>query len=440
MGIDEQERKRAREMQQPMPNWLKQTIVIVGVMLTVVGAPMLMVVLCITPIAVLSDEQSAVSIGLFSFVMLAVTFGFGVVMLWHGQRSMQGKPSGLLRLPSAWLMAAIFGLCTAAGILIYQSGIAAGLFLPPLLIAAATLPPLLAISWFTQQQAEGLTWRRGLVAFVGGATVSVAIAVALEILLPVIVLALVRDLNLVVSRYGGRLLDALAGKDIASALTNPTFIYLLVQVALIAPLAEEFAKPLVTLPLIGRLPRREAFLVAAMAGAGFAALENVLYAGFGLYFWAGILIVRALGGAIHPLGAGLVGLSWRDILNREPDAWARGAAHFGLAVGMHALWNGGSLIVITLAGARFFGSLPPKVNVLGYSAGGTTLAFLLVLGLAALWLGRAIVQRAAAPGEPAAEPVPAQFILSDRAVAIWALACLVAIVPAGITGLQLLVR
>ena len=33
-----------------------------------------------------------------------------------------------------------------------------------------------------------------------------------------------------------------------------------------------------------------------------------------------------------------------------------------------------------------------------------------------------------------------RFILSDRAVAIWALACLVAIVPAGIAGLQLVLH
>jgi hypothetical protein len=239
-----------------------------------------------------------------------------------------------------------------------------------------------------------------------------------------------------------RALDALAGKDIASAIANPGFIYVFAQIAIIAPLAEEFAKPLVTLPLIGRLSRRDAFLVAAMAGAGFAALENVIYASFGLYLWAGIIIVRAVGGAIHPLGAGLVGSSWRDILNGEPNAWRNGLARFGLAVGMHAVWNGGSLIVVTLAGARFAagGRLPPEINILGLSAAGTTLALLVVLGLAALWMGRAIAQRAGLPGMPEGESVSAEFTLSDRAVAIWALACLVAIVPAGITGLKLLVR
>ena len=43
---------------------------------------------------------------------------------------------------------------------------------------------------------------------------------------------------------------------------------------------------------------------------------------------------------------------------------------------------------------------------------------------------------------PAGEqaPLDAGFMLSDRAVAIWAVACLVAIVPAGIAGLKLWLR
>jgi hypothetical protein len=175
-----------------------------------------------------------------------------------------------------------------------------------------------------------------------------------------------------------------------------------------------------------------------MAGAGFAALENVLYTGFGYYFWAGILVVRALGGAIHPLGAGLVALGWRDVLHREEKAWLKWLTRYGIAVGIHALWNGGSMLVVTLAGARFFGELPPEVDVLGVSAAGTTLALLIILGLFALWLGRATVQGLDWPANVVRESAQAEFTISDRSAAIWALACLVAIVPAGIAGLQLL--
>jgi hypothetical protein len=255
-----------------------------------------------------------------------------------------------------------------------------------------------------------------------------------------VILALVFGLAGLVRDSLAMVFEALAGQDVAAAITSPGFIYIFVQVAIIAPLAEELAKPLITLPLLGRLARREAFLVGAMAGAGFAALENVIYAGFGFHFWAGILLVRALGGAIHPLGSGLVALGWRDVRRGEAGAWPRWFARFGLAAGLHALWNGGSLLVITLAGAGFFGELPPELNLLGLSAAGTTLALLIILGLAALWLGRAVAQQTALlPGLRAGESQP-EFTLSDRALAIWALACLATIVPAGIAGLQLLMR
>ena len=221
-----------------------------------------------------------------------------------------------------------------------------------------------------------LSWRRGLLSFAGGATVSVFIAIVLEILLPVIILSLVFNLADTVSGSFRALLRALASSEIADALTNPGFIFIFVQITIIAPLAEEIAKPLVTLPLLRHLNKQEAFWVGAMAGAGFAALENVIYATSGLTIWAGILLVRALGSALHPLGSGLVAQGWQDVLRGEKDSGKNWLRRFGIAVAVHAVWNGGSLLVITLGGARLFGELPPEIDVLGLSAAGTTLAFL----------------------------------------------------------------
>ena len=87
-----------------------------------------------------------------------------------------------------------------------------------------------------------------------------------------------------------------------------------------------------------------------------------------------------------------------------------------------------------------FGELPPEVDLLGLSGAGTTLAFLLLLGLGALWLGRAVAEGTDREGLLAGRAAEAQFVLSDRGVTIWALACLVAIVPAGVAGLRLLVQ
>jgi RsiW-degrading membrane proteinase PrsW (M82 family) len=384
----------------------------------------------------------AIRTGTAGLLMVLLTVGVGLVFAAHAQNSLLGKPSGPMRLPDAWAGPGMFalwiiGVAGAATVLATGFRFAAGLFFPPLLLAAAAMPPLLALAWFAGGESEGLTWRRGLTALAAGATLGVVIAAALEGLVAAVVLALVAGLADVALPGARALLDALAGINVASAIANPGFVFLFVELALIAPLAEELAKPLVVLPVIGRLARRDAFLVAAMAGAGFAALENVVYAAAGLPLWAGILIVRATGSAVHPLGAGLVGLGWRDVLRGEPQAGLKWAARFGIAVGLHALWNGGALLVIALGGAHFFGGLPPKIGSLGLAAVGATLAFIIVLGLAALWLGRAIARQDAAleqlgGGSP--------FVLADRSVAIWALACLAAIVPAGIAGLRLLMR
>jgi hypothetical protein len=318
------------------------------------------------------------------------------------------------------------------------------------------LPPLWAVAWMiphapvpkakeladADQVSQGttqssLSWRRGLLAFAGGATVSVAIALALEILLPVIILSLVFNLADTVTETLRTLLRSLSNGMIADALTNRGFIYLFIQLAVIAPLVEEIAKPLVLLPLLRNLNKQETFWVGAMAGAGFAALENVIYATSGLAIWSGILLVRALGGALHPLGSGLVALGWRDVLRGEKDAGKNWWKRFGIAVAIHAVWNGGSLLVITLGGARFFGALPPEIDVLGLSATGGTLAFLSILGLAALWIGRSYGHDKPILSSEDSESEGAGFIPSDRAIAIWAVTCLIALVPAGIAGLRL---
>ncbi len=282
------------------------------------------------------------------------------------------------------------------------------LFFTPLFVILAALPPLWAVAWFVpranldsklsrvsnetlQNQApsgddktlesNSLTWRRGLMAFIGGGTIGVAVALILEILLPVIVIALVLGLSATVMDSLGALLSALSDAQVARALTNPGFIYLFLELAVIAPLAEEIAKPLVVLPLIKGLDEKQTFWLGALAGAGFAALENIIYASAGYPIWAGVLLVRALGGALHPLGAGLVALGWRDVLRGAPNAGRKWLLRFGIAFLIHAAWNGGSLLVITLGGARFFGELPPEIDLLGLSAAGSTLAFLFLLGI-----------------------------------------------------------
>ncbi len=417
----------------PVPKGQKQAILVLGVLLALVGG-LLTLCACLTvPIVTVADLTGARRMVIALLTVVLLLLGAGGLTTRQALRSLAGTPARPLRLPSFWALAGAFGLVVAGALVISNVRVLSVLLFPPSLILAAVLPPLGAIAWFTRgSPGAGLTRRRAILAFAGGATLGVVLALVLEILLPFLVMTLVLDLADTALRAVEGLLEALAGREVAAAVTGPGFIYAFVHLALIAPLAEELVKPLVTLPLVGRVSRRTAFLVGALAGAGFAALENVVYATAGLPFWAGILLVRALGGAIHPLGAGLVAQGWRAVVRGEPHAGRTWLARFGLATGLHALWNGGSLLVITLAGAGFFGALPPAIDLLGLSAAGTTLAFLFVLGLAALWLGR--VQVRAEDDLAGLEP---RLVLSDRVAALWALACLMALVPAGIAGLKL---
>lgn len=446
------------------PGWFKRAVMITGLIAMIIGTPVAINLLCIVPLVLLNSRGTeTVIFGVVSLTIALLTLGAGIAAFWHANRSLQNKPSNLLRLPSPVLLAGIFLLLIGLGLSITEGNVGLGLFFPPILLTAATLPALWAVAWMIprapapqadDQKKEGttsnegqrqtitdaLTWRRGLLSFAGGATVSVFIAIVLEILLPVIALSLVFNLADTLADNFRDLLRALSNDDVAEALTNPGFIFIFVQIAVIAPLAEEIAKPLITLPLLRRLGRREAFWVGAMAGAGFAALENVIYATVGFSIWGGILLVRAVGGALHPLGSGLVAQGWRDVLRGEKDAGKNWLKRYGIAVAIHAAWNGGSLLVITLGGARFFGELPPELDVLGLSAAGTTLAFLVILGLSALWIGRAYGHDEPILPTEETTSADARFLPSDRAVAIWALACLIAIVPAGIAGLKLWLR
>jgi RsiW-degrading membrane proteinase PrsW (M82 family) len=458
----------ANPVESATPVWFKNATLITGVITMILGAPLSINLLCIVPLVLLNSSGSDSTVyGIVSLSLVLLTLGAGSAAFIHANRSLQNKPSKPLQLniPPV-LLVGIFFLLIGLGISLYVNNTGAGLVLTPILITCAILPPLWSVLWMiprapasnvTEQPKEAatdsdaekasdnviqpsLSWRQGVLSFTGGATVSVFIALVLEILLPVIILSLVFNLADTLSDSVRALFRALSNADVAEALTNSSFIYIFIQIAVIAPLAEEFAKPLVTLPLLRTLNHQQAFWIGALAGAGFAALENVIYATSGFSIWAGILVVRALGGAVHPLGSGLVAQGWRAVLLGEKDSGKNWWKRFGLAVAAHAVWNGGSLLVITLGGARFFGELPPEIDLLGLSAAGTTLAFLVILGIAALWVGRVCGHGTSILSVEGEESPDARFIPSDRALALWAVTCLIALVPAGIAGLKLWLR
>jgi RsiW-degrading membrane proteinase PrsW (M82 family) len=203
--------------------------------------------------------------------------------------------------------------------------------------------------------------------------------------------------------------------SVADVLASPWVLLLLVEYSVATPLVEELGKALGAWPAKAT-DRRGALLAGVAAGAGFAAIENVLYAVAAALFggpWPAIVAARSLGAAVHPLASGLVVLGWWDA--RRGGGGARVLARgFLSGAAVHAIWNGA---VVALFVVREAGIVPA-------SAGGT-LAFAALLGVAALlWLWSAV--RAVAG---AADPLSAVRPADARVLAAWIVLTAATLVP-----------
>lgn len=219
-----------------------------------------------------------------------------------------------------------------------------------------------------------------------------------------------------------------ADPGLVRIMTSGWAYVLVIELALVAPLIEESTKPL------GSVLRRPtsgpaAFLFGAAAGAGFAMVENLLYAsGWFWSFdgWLPISLMRLSGSALHPLAAGLVSLG---IFEARAHGMRRLVRRFAAAVTIHALWNGSIAVAVILFAER---------AVLGGGLQGTSLAWgiglavylaafgalLLAMLLSLAWrLGR---------GEDLGALIAVDSLESREAVAVWGLACTLALVPASV--------
>jgi RsiW-degrading membrane proteinase PrsW (M82 family) len=376
-------------------------------------------------------HDDRLSIAGATWMIVSLLAGFALIV--HGRASLDQRASKPLAFPpiltsiAAFLLAILLLILAAPGH--RRHGVP--MLIPFTLIVAGALPPLASVTWFARSGLGRISWRRGTVSVVAGAVVGVLPAALVEVVLSLTVLGVVGVLGDPILAEVETLIDLLAGGRIAAVLSDPSFVILAADAALIAPAVEELIKPLIIIPLISRLEHRDAFLIGALAGAGFAALENVIYGVGGLEMAPGLLALRGLGGAIHPLATGLVAWGWWEVLRSEVDAWRHWTQRFAAAVGLHTLWNGGSLLVIALAGAEFFGPSPPEIAIADSSTTTVLLALLCLLGLAALAVGRIVATQGGT--EPRR-----QRILTDRTLAIWAVACLLVLVPIGIAVMRVL--
>ena len=278
----------------------------------------------------------------------------GGFSLYHSIRALfLRKPSKGIWLPRFW----IFLLCYLAilgvgfwmhtqgwdvislpltGLLVYLSGIFPALAILALGIRRLSFPSdfswrrlspraLSIASWPT-------SWRRLSLALVSGATLSIGLALILELLF---------ELILFFSQ----------GSNALQSLSNPgsgnrsTYILLLITAAVVAPLVEEMVKPLAVVFLIGRVKSKaEAFTLGLACGIGFNLVETTGYISQGYGNWLNVALVRSGAGLLHGFGAAMVALGWYILTHREDGRWPRrtllALGCMGYAIFQHAVWNG----------------------------------------------------------------------------------------------------
>jgi RsiW-degrading membrane proteinase PrsW (M82 family) len=376
------------------------------------------------------ESEWRVSLG--AMVPLFAGWIGGGLVTFFALRSMGKRPAWAFRLPPTWALGGGFIVALAAGLGLWQAGISKAFLMPIFAALAAALAPLAVVGWVVDRKPGAVNARRGWVAFGLGATAGMSAAYVLNTLLPAAILFLVFGLADAVLPLAEELLDALQFGSLTGDLLSPWFLVSLIEIALIAPLVEELVKPLPLLPLLKRIgSARDALLLGVLAGAGFAAVEDLLYAALVGPAWGGVLAIRAMGAALHSFGAGLMAVAWWRALRRKPGAAGLWARNYGLAVGAHALWNGTCVVAVTVANAWFRGW---EVELLGVTDAAVLLALLAVEGIGLLVALRALARRM----EPAAEAEVAEApaLSTERAIAVWGLVCLVVLLPVGLGVLR----
>src|SRR5262249_24812419 len=133
-------------------------------------------------------------------------------------------------------------------------------------------------------------------------------------------------------------------------------------------------------------------------------------------------------------------MGWYGVRRGAGGAWRRLMGLYALAVGTHALWNGGLTILLSTAGAYVFGADTWRLDLYGLGQPGVVVVFM-VLEALALW--RVLVLMAHQLRDkraPVAIPLLDLHLEQPARLAVWATALLVVIVPIGALYALLLER
>lgn len=353
----------------------------------------------------------------------------GALAVYHGLGTILNRRSHPLRLPPIFLFWIAFAVVLGLGNVIVNFHVGDVYLFPSLFLLGAALPVVGVVAWAAGRLGQPITWRQASLALVAGSTLSILIAIVLETFLPYLAYALVAPLQFL-SNASGDLLSSGDANLLERLFFSPLLIVFLITTALAAPIPEEFAKAL-GLPIFGRAritTERQALLVGLASGAGFAILENMLYEGlyaqYNGWSWGGVALLRGIGAALHPLCTGLVALGW---FRMRAGGVGKLLKAYAAAVGLHTLWNGGFEAFVYLTGLEYYAGEGPSLTLYGTAVQVLLVAYLVALALGLGWLLRRIVGGLALGVEPDLTPIT----ISQRALAGWAFACALVIIPIG---------
>ena len=188
-----------------------------------------------------------------------------------------------------------------------------------LLVFMSFLPPIIYTVWIRNTEKYNREkWKTILICFLWGASIAIIAALIIEVLLEISLVASIQDY------------------DTLSLLT----------VVLVAPVAEEFSKPLaLRLKSVKKEidELEDGLIYGAVAGLGFSATENLFYGWIflskGLFVFLILISLRSFGGCLlHASATALTGYGYGKTIMKHTTV-LRVIPYFILAIFVHSAYN-----------------------------------------------------------------------------------------------------
>ncbi len=309
---------------------------------------------------------------LFSSILTLIAFACAGIIgggfsLYQSIRALLRKRSAPFALPTFWIFAVLYAVIIAIGygLQINKMSVSQAPLTVLLIFLAAIFPALTLLAIGDRRLRNPkwpTTWRRFTISLTSGATLSIGLALALELGL---IILLARGQN------ATSMTECINNPDLPVCQQNPAvYGFIIVVAAVIAPLVEETVKPLAVALYIGRVSSAaEAFIMGMAAGIGFDLIETVGYIGSGYHDWLSVALERTGTGLLHGFGAAMVALGWYYLVHAKDKRFLKAFGCWLYAVLQHGIWNGSATLVLLPA------PVGPTLNNWNLNLGFTTLPF-----------------------------------------------------------------